>query len=383
MATGFMSPISLITQMLSDQGVVGAGFQLFLFQAGTSTPATTFTSSSLSVTNSNPIVMATNGRWQNVSIWTPAGTVLKMVWEDANSNVIPGLTIDNIPALNDITAVAGGGQVTFYGGADSGAANAYVLTFTAPFFTGLTNGNEILWIPGHTNTTASTLNVNGLGVTPIVNVDGTAVTAGQIQAGQPTQVVFYNGNWVLIDTLYTSGPTTIGGNLSVAGTLTVTNNVAFGKAGANTLTGFGTTAVAQVDMSPDKGTFTATLTGFASSHTGTVNFWKQGGLVLQHITASITGGDSNSTSFGFSGIPAEIQTSAGATQEMTSSSFVDNAVVNVLGSTQMNSGSNNLTFKKANTAAAPGPTQFTSGGWTGGSTLKGIQAGWMMIYSLT
>lgn len=197
MATGFLSPISLITQMLSDQGIVGSGFQLFLYLAGTSTPATTYTSASLGVANSNPIVMGSNGRFPNVSIWTPAGTVLKMVWEDANNNLIAGLTVDNIPAINDLSATSGGGQVTFWGGADGGVANAYTLSFTAPFFTGLTNGNVIWWVPGHTNTGASTLNVNGLGVTNITNIDGSALQAGQLTAGQIAQVIYYNGNFIL------------------------------------------------------------------------------------------------------------------------------------------------------------------------------------------
>ena len=108
MATGYMSPISLILQVLSDQGVVGAGYKVNTYVAGTvSTPLTTYTDNSLVTPNSNPIVLGSNGRFQSVSVWNASGTTMKVVITDASGSAIVGGTIDNIPLLNDVSATAG------------------------------------------------------------------------------------------------------------------------------------------------------------------------------------------------------------------------------------------------------------------------------------
>lgn len=364
MATGFLSPISLNAQILSDQGIVGSGFQLFLYLAGTSTPATTYTSSSLSVPNSNPIVMAANGRWQNVSIWTPAGVVLKQVWVDANNNVIPGLTIDNIPALNDLTTVGTGGAIAnFYGGADSGAANAYVLTFTSPFFTGLQNGNQITWLPGHTNTGASTMNVNGLGVLPITNLDGSALTAGEVVTGQPATIQYQSGNWVLL-TGYT--------NLTAKGNVTLGSggNIVLGGAGG-TLTAYGQTAATQIDISPDTGSFTATVAGpWASPLTMTMQFRKSGKFVWLYSTTQALGSATNTgIVITMTGLPAEIQPAltAGGTWSAPCGT-VQNLGANLLGIATVTAGSTSIVINWLGTVAGTNPVglsngyTFTSGG---------------------
>jgi len=206
MATAVMSPISLILQVLSDQGIVGSGFQVYIYAAGTTTPQTTYTSDTLATANSNPIVMGSNGRFQNVAVWTTAGTILKMVLTDANNNVITGGTIDNIPNLGDLSS-------------------------------------------------------------------------------------------------YT-------GTVAITGTLEVMGNVQLGESGANAITGYGTTAAGNVDMSPDTGTFTGTLTGMTATTTGTINFAKMGNLVLLHTEAAITG-TSNTTAMTMTGVPAELQVGAG------------------------------------------------------------------------
>jgi hypothetical protein len=102
MATGFLSPIGMITQLLSDQGIVGSGYKINTYVGGSvNTPVTTYTDSTLTVPNSNPIIMGSNGRFQSVSVWGPSGTVIKMVITDASNNLIAGGTVDNIPLIND------------------------------------------------------------------------------------------------------------------------------------------------------------------------------------------------------------------------------------------------------------------------------------------
>lgn len=107
MATGYMSPIGMILQVLSDQGIVGAGYKINTYVGGTvSTPQQTWTDSTLTVLNSNPIIMGSNGRFQSVSVWAPSGTTIKMVLTDSLNNLIAGGTIDNIPLINDPSALS-------------------------------------------------------------------------------------------------------------------------------------------------------------------------------------------------------------------------------------------------------------------------------------
>ncbi len=79
---------------------------------------------------------------------------------------------------------------------DSGAANAYVLTQigTKQAPTSYVNGLVIRFVPGNTNTSASTVNVASLGVKSIVNFNGSALVAGEIATGDPLRAFFDLGN---------------------------------------------------------------------------------------------------------------------------------------------------------------------------------------------
>jgi Pectate lyase superfamily protein len=104
MATGYLLPIGALYQSFSDQGIVGAGFQIYTYVGGTvSSPVTTYTDATLAVPNSNPIVLTASGRFQNVNCWVPAGTLVKIVLTDAGNNPIDGGTIDNLPGINDLS----------------------------------------------------------------------------------------------------------------------------------------------------------------------------------------------------------------------------------------------------------------------------------------
>lgn len=123
MATGYMSPITTILQVFTDQGIVGAGYKINTYVGGSvSTPQTTYTDSTLTVQNSNPIVMSSAGRYQNVAVWVPGGTLLKIVITDANNAPIVGGTIDNIPAINDLSTTG------FFGLSPGEIANSVVPT---------------------------------------------------------------------------------------------------------------------------------------------------------------------------------------------------------------------------------------------------------------
>ncbi|HEY3658132.1 MAG TPA: right-handed parallel beta-helix repeat-containing protein [Steroidobacteraceae bacterium] len=102
MAAGFLSPIGLIAQYLFDRGIAGAGYLLNTYFASSMTRCPTYTDSSLTVENANPIVLYANGRLP-FSVWARSGTLLKMVITDSLGTVIQGGTIDNLPGINDVS----------------------------------------------------------------------------------------------------------------------------------------------------------------------------------------------------------------------------------------------------------------------------------------
>lgn len=63
----------------------------------------TYTDSTLSRKNENPILLAHDGNLP-ASIWAPSGTMLKVVMTDAHGNAVSGGTIDNLPLIEDVFA---------------------------------------------------------------------------------------------------------------------------------------------------------------------------------------------------------------------------------------------------------------------------------------
>lgn len=268
--SGVMSPITLILQVLSDQGIVGSGFQIYTYQAGTTTPQTTYTSSTLATPNSNPIVLGSNGRYQNVAVWCNPGTILKMVLTDANNNVITGGTIDNIPCLNDFSSSS------------------------------------------------------SIGV----------------------------------------------------GSLVVTGNAQFGSAGNNTLTAYGTTAGAQIDISPDKGSWTTTLSGpFTTNPTGTLNWEKQGTQVTIYCAADILGTTTSSNGISASGLPAEIVPAAN--RSIACYGLEDSTVGLCAGVAFPQASGNTILLNPLKVSS-----NYLQTANFANSVTAGIKAGWSITYSL-
>jgi hypothetical protein len=163
-------------------GAPNAFGTLTTYAAGTNTLLATYTDSTGVTQNTNPVQLNSRGE---ANVWVPPNTAYKFVEADSFGNQIK--TTDQV--INNFL-------VSLYGGIDSGAANAYILTFSATF-TSYTNGTVIWWVPSNNNTGASTVNVNGLGVVSIVNPNGSALGANQVVAGQLTQIVYYNGAFEL------------------------------------------------------------------------------------------------------------------------------------------------------------------------------------------
>lgn len=232
MTTAQLSPTA-VQKFFDNNGLPLNGGQLFTYGAGTTTPIATYVDSTGTTANTNPIILNSRGE---CNLWMLSNVGYKLVLEDVLGNTI--WSVDNI-----INAQL----ITLFGGTDSGAPNAYLLNFTWPY-SAYANGELIYWVPSNTNTGPSTLNVNGLGVIPIVNINGTPLGAGQIVAGVMTQVIYYQGNFQLLSignlvgvTLGTFGTETPIASAATTDLGTATAHVVLITGGV-TITSFGSTA---------------------------------------------------------------------------------------------------------------------------------------------
>src|ERR1700739_991136 len=185
--------------VLSNAGVPLAGGLLTSYAAGTVTPLVTYKDPAASIPNTNPVVLSARGE---APIYIPFNTAYKFLLTDSLGNPIPGWPIDNIVNSQ---------LITLYGGVDTGIANAYVLNFTASFSV-LADGIVIYWVPANANSGASTINVNSLGVKNLVNPDGSALSANQILPGEPIQMMYYSGQFILLNGTFVPGTLIVGGN---------------------------------------------------------------------------------------------------------------------------------------------------------------------------
>jgi len=82
--TSILSP-SLIFQGLGFGGIPLPGGQLSSFVAGTSTPQATYTDSTMSTPNTNPVILNANGQ---APVWLNPSLVYKFVLQDRFGNQI-------------------------------------------------------------------------------------------------------------------------------------------------------------------------------------------------------------------------------------------------------------------------------------------------------
>lgn len=105
--TLYISPIGLLIQQLSNLGAPLAGGLVNIYVAGSvNTPQATFTDSTGTSQNANPLVLNSAGREAAsnapVSVWVPSNTPHKMVLTDAAGNLLAGgACMDNLFGIND------------------------------------------------------------------------------------------------------------------------------------------------------------------------------------------------------------------------------------------------------------------------------------------
>lgn len=186
--TNLLAPVPK-QKFFTNNGVPASGYQLFTYEAGTSTKLDTYPDESTGTPNSNPIELDFRGE---CDLWIPPNIAYKFVLAPPNDTDPPTAPIWTVDDIVDSQLL------TLYGGVDTGAANAYILNFTANF-TAYADGIIIYWIPSNTNTSsASTVNVNGLGPVAILNQNGGTLAPGQIRANQVVQMMYQGTGFRLL-----------------------------------------------------------------------------------------------------------------------------------------------------------------------------------------
>lgn len=277
------------------------------YAAGTTTPIATYKDSTGISTNTNPIQLNFRGE---ADIWLIPNIAYKFALTDALGNAIPGWPIDNILSSY---------LITLYGGVDTGSVNAYLLTFVANF-TAYGDGIYLVWIPSHTNTGGSTININGLGVINITNFDGSALVAGEIVQNQPATILIKGGAALL-----TSATTTV------------------------------------------YGVFTPVWAGFSVNPATTPIPYRKNGTNVTLIFNGAVNGTSNSSSFSMSGLPAIITPTVAVAQSYPIVGLLDNGARIAGGLASVNS-SGGIVFGKDGTSS----TSWTASGAKGFADFVGL-----------
>ena len=176
---------------------------------------------------------------------------------------------DKLPAPEAIQT----GSVTY--AADTGAADAYAIDLAkAP--TAYTEGMTVLFKAANANTGASMLNVNGLGVKPLVRQDGTALRAGDISATEVVQASYSGAHFRLVsstsrmvsdaETAAATATTQAGIATTQAGTATTQAVIATTK--ASEASGSAATASEQADIATTQAGTATTQAGVATTRAG-------------------------------------------------------------------------------------------------------------------
>lgn len=109
----YLSPIG--NEQQSDaNGAPLSGGLIQTYQAGTSTPVTTYTDQAGLIPQANPIVLNSAGLPAN-PIWLPAGQAVKLVIQNAQG--VTQRTVDNVLGINDPSAIGTPDQWVVFSGA--------------------------------------------------------------------------------------------------------------------------------------------------------------------------------------------------------------------------------------------------------------------------
>jgi hypothetical protein len=158
-------------QLFDNSGNVLTGGKIYTYEAGTTTPAVTYTNPIGNAFNSNPIIANASGRLAN-EIWLPVSGAYKFVLKDTNDVLIA--TYDNIPSIPQPSIVNDASSISYEQG----------YTVTAGAFT--VGANYLITSVGTTDFIAIGASANATGIlftaTGVGSGTGTAQYSRTVQA---------------------------------------------------------------------------------------------------------------------------------------------------------------------------------------------------------
>jgi hypothetical protein len=296
-------------QFFDNNGVPLNGGLIYTYGAGTTTPVSTYTDSSASTNNTNPIVLDSAGRTP-AQIWLTAGASYKFVLQTSTGVLIK--TDDNIYASYELTKEVG---VTVGQGGNQIATNVAVGNTALDSNTTGTNNTA-------TGYDALTANTDGIQNTAVgasaldANTGGDYNTAVGYSALTTATTANYNtavGYRALNATLTGAGNTGLGSDALLLAT--GANNTAIGYLAANSLTTGSNNTVIGHDADVSSATVSNEVTLGNSSVTSfripgltltfSVKYFNHGTLTVATLPAAATAGagarafvtDANATTF--------------------------------------------------------------------------------------
>lgn len=341
--TYYLSPITLILQFFTNVGVVLNGGFVYVYAAGTTTQVTTYSDSTGTTANSNPIALSSAGRpvasgtGAPVAVWLAGGVAHKMVVQDASGNFIA--SIDNLTSINDVstllTQLATPTSSSQTGGADliANAVKSYLnfAAMRAAAAPSPVSGQTVIAIAAGQTTSSDTR-----GGAFYWNATSTA-TDDNFNTIQPSAITGANaGRWIRVSQPYLPD---------------------FDQ--ANPVDQGGVTA----------GQFTAALTGFSANGSVTCTYYliglTGGGALVVLIVGAYTA-TSTTTAMTLTGLPTAILPAS--TQCLNA--IVGNNTANALGAANLSPASSTITF---------GASVGASGGFTASGT-KGLPVPQVFVY---
>ena len=229
MATVNLSPLFNGQTVFGPTVLPLAGGQIFTYQAGSSTPLTTYTTINGNIPNQNPIILGTDGKLPQ-ELWLQSGYSYKFVVQDSANNLVD--TYDNIAGI--ITQIPSSaptlpsGVILIWSGSTGSVPSGYVIcdgTNGTPdlrnsfvlgagnsYTVGQTGGSTDAIVVSHTHTATSTVTDPGHNHTITASISNSSTPTGNIGAGNTPQATTVATNTTGITVATTNASTGTSGS---------------------------------------------------------------------------------------------------------------------------------------------------------------------------
>lgn len=181
------------SQFFDDNGVPLTGGLLYTYQAGTTTPAPTYTSSSGSVANTNPIVLNAAGRPTN-EIWLDASSNYKFVLKTSAGVQI--WSFDDIPGVANTSTFSGPSGASLIGFSQAGTG-AVARTVQAKLRETVSIVDYGADSTGAADSSTAILNALQSGAQSVYVPPGTYAMTANISATITKNVTFYGEGYII------------------------------------------------------------------------------------------------------------------------------------------------------------------------------------------